>query len=132
MSELGRSAVSAALLLFSEVNMKSRTWLFTYGSLRPSEDPPKTMRYPQPDSINGDEIQMAAPHRWAEVELSPKIEKIPGYTMIIDVDELDVLDKREAPEYRRVMVQTDNGHDAWVYEYNPNQINHSRWNILFK
>ena len=52
--------------------------------------------------------------------------------MIIDVDELDVLDKREAPEYRRVMVQTDNGHDAWVYEYNPNQINHSRWNILFK
>lgn len=90
------------------------------------------MAYPQPDSINGDEIQFEAPHHWAEVELSPTIDKIHGYTMIIDVDELTALDKREAPEYRRVMIQTDNGHDAWVYEYNPSPVNHSRFNILFK
>jgi gamma-glutamylcyclotransferase (GGCT)/AIG2-like uncharacterized protein YtfP len=113
--------------------MKIKTHLFAYGSLRPSEDPPKTMSRPERDYIDGDEIQHEnrPEHHWAEVTFKGPQHMIPGWTMLIDHDELASLDKREAPQYRRVKVQTENGHDAWTYEYDPNppKANMPGWNI---
>jgi len=102
--------------------MKVKEYLFVYGSLRPSEDPPKSMTDPESDWINGDEIQKESRHHhhWAEVRLHDGHDlKIKGYTMLIDANELSDLDKREAPEYRRIRVTTHNRHVAWVYEYVP-------------
>ncbi len=103
--------------------MKNKEYLFAYGSLRPSEEPPTTMSDPKRDWVEGDEIQFENRHKkhWAEVEYKDGREHIKGYSMLIDASELPALDKREAPDYRRVKVQTYNGHDAWSYEYEPNK-----------
>lgn len=101
--------------------MKTKTYLFAYGSLRPSEEPPKTMSHPEKDWIKGDEIQHEnrPKSHWAEVEIKDGEQYVHGYTMQIDNSELGDLDKRERPEYKRVKVKTYNGHDAWTYDYLP-------------
>lgn len=108
--------------------MKKKDYLFAYGSLRPSEDPPKSMTNPEKDSIDGDEIQFESRkhHVWAEVDFNNGNKKVRGYTMLVDTDEFPSLDKREAPQYRRIRIMTDNGHLAWTYNYDPRGINQKR------
>lgn len=95
-----------------------RVRLFAYGSLRPGEKPPRSMANPEPDEIHGKEIQQEHSTKAAEgIDIGSSPDMIKGWSMIVDNNELPELDKREAPDYKRVMVKTSKGYHAFAYQY---------------
>ncbi len=94
--------------------MKAR--LFVYGTLRPDENPPKTMISYIPDAVMGHEAR--GKDGYLDATFSNKgNDLIVGYTLTIDDSELPELDKFEGKEYKRVEVFTSKGIKAFAYEF---------------
>lgn len=98
--------------------MAGKCLLFVYGSLKPGYQPPRSISQSWEDEIAGDMFDIG--EFPAAVRIGQAANKISGYTIEIDRDELAALDEYEDVEtgvYRRIMVETSKGHFAWVYEY---------------
>lgn len=93
--------------------------LFVYGQLKPEYSPPKSMMLKIPDSVSGDLYQRGtgASADAAAINLGKSKRKIKGYLLAIKEEELNKLDKLEAPEYKKRQVRLNSGVKAWVYEY---------------
>lgn len=98
--------------------MKRKCLLFAYGLLQPGYSPPRSMSQSWPDRIRGQMYDLGAYP--AAVQITHASTWIEGHTVEIDVDELPMLDEFEdvgGGEFSRRLVETEQGHTAWVYEY---------------
>ncbi len=84
----------------------------------PEYQPPRSLSQAWEDEINGTMYNLG---EFPALVLSgDATHTVNGYTIEIDVDELEEVDEFEDIEskmYRRVMVETKQGYFAWTYEY---------------
>jgi gamma-glutamylcyclotransferase (GGCT)/AIG2-like uncharacterized protein YtfP len=92
--------------------------LFVYGQLQPAHTPPRSLSQAWPDRIHA-VLYDLGPFP-AAVQVGVAADWIEGFTLEIDADELAALDEfedTESGEFARILVETEKGHTAWVYEY---------------
>jgi gamma-glutamylcyclotransferase (GGCT)/AIG2-like uncharacterized protein YtfP len=98
--------------------MAAKCLVFAYGLLKPGHAPPRSLSHHWNDRIPGRLYDLGSYPAAVDVGHSPHW--IEGVTMEIDDDELAALDEFEdveSGEYRRVLVTTEQGFTAWVYEF---------------
>ncbi len=97
--------------------MTQKCLLFVYGLLMPGYQPPRSLSQQWEDEISGMMYNLGD---FPAAVLADAGGTIKGYTIEIDMDELEEVDEFEdidAKVYRRVMVETKQGFFAWTYEY---------------
>lgn len=94
---------------------KYHDYLFVYGKLQPMMWLPKgTLAY-QSDQVEGQLYDLGEDA--AGVEHIKSGDWFSGYTLIVPENVLLELDKSEAPQYKRIYVETKEGYNAWMYEF---------------
>lgn len=99
--------------------MGAKGLLFAYGLLQPGRAAPRSLTRHWPDRVRGRLYDLGAYPGLVKAG-DPSEDWIEGVTLEIDVDELPVLDEFEdieSGEFRRILVTTESGYLAWVYEY---------------
>ena len=103
--------------------MPDKCLLFAYGLLRPGQShTPKSAAVYWKDRVRGCIVELAG--YTGAINIGSAESWIEGYTLEIDSDELPALDAFEdveGGEYCRRLVETQNGHCAWIYEYQGSQ-----------
>ncbi len=98
-----------------------RCWLFVYGLLKPGLRPPRTFLVAYPDRVAGQLYDLGPyPALLLAGPTSTSQHWAGGFTLLIAEEELaDLDDFEDVAEglYRRKLVRTELGFDAWVYEY---------------
>lgn len=92
--------------------------VFAYGTLMPGHSPPRSLSQAWPDRVRAVMYDLGA------FPVATRVGEAPGWihgmTLEIDADELAALDEYEdveGGEFARKLVETEQGHMAWVYEY---------------
>jgi|LauGreDrversion4_2_1035121.scaffolds.fasta_scaffold1392180_1 gamma-glutamylcyclotransferase (GGCT)/AIG2-like uncharacterized protein YtfP len=98
--------------------MAKKCLLFAYGVLKPGFSPPKTVSESWEDRVQGDLVDLGSYP--GACRIGDSNNWIQGITLEIDEDELAVLDEFEdvdSGEYRRILVETEQGFYAFIYEF---------------
>ncbi len=98
--------------------MAKKCLLFAYGVLKPGFSPPKSVTESWDDRVRGDLFNLGSYPGAAR--LGTSTQWISGVTLEIDEDELADLDDFEdveSGEYRRILIETEQGFHAFIYEY---------------
>ncbi len=98
--------------------MSKKCLLFAYGILKPGFSPPKSISDSWEDRVAGDLYDLGSYPGACRIGESENW--IHGVTLEIDEDELPELDDFEdvdSGEYRRILVETEQGFFAYIYEF---------------